>query len=183
MSKAISETLLVEKAKYNKAIKFVCVRYGNVLNSRGSIIPILHNLGKNDEIKNFNITDKNMTRFVMTLEQSVELIDYAIKKGSSGDIIIPKLISCKILDLIEIFSEIYNKPINVIGLRPGEKMLESLINETQSMRVIDGENGYKHIKPTWSNVNNVENIKDYNSKLNPLSKIELKKYLKKLNLL
>ena len=183
MCKAVSECLMVEKSKYIDNIKFVTVRYGNVLNSRGSIIPMLHKLGEDENIKNFKITHPDMTRFVMTLDQSVDLIDHALEKAESGDIVIPKLISCKITDLIEIFSEIYNKPTIVCGLRPGEKMLESLINETQSDRLLFGENGYMYIKPSYKEIKTNNEIKDYNSKLNPLSKTELYEYLNNLNLL
>jgi len=184
MSKAISESLFVEKAKYIDNIKFVVVRYGNVLNSRGSIIPILHEIGKSDEIKEFKLTDERMTRFVMTLNQSVELIEHAILYAESGDIVIPKLISCKIKDMIEIFSEIYNKPVKKIPLRPGEKLLESLINETQSLRLIQFKNHeYKYIKPPYKNIVSNCEIQDYNSRINPLTKFELKQYLYKENLI
>lgn len=183
MTKAISESLLVEKSKYIDSIKFVCVRYGNVLNSRGSIIPTLHKIGKNENIKNFKLTDERMTRFVMTLEQSVDLVEHAILHAESGDIVIPNLISCNIKDLIEIFSELYNKPIVQDKLRPGEKMLESLINSTQSMRLQFGPDGYMYIKPPYKNIMVNNDIKDYNSTINPLSKEELKKYLIDLNLL
>lgn len=184
MTKAISECLMIEKSKEVPLIKFVTVRYGNVLNSRGSIIPTLHEIGKSNTYKQYNITDNRMTRFVMTLDQSVDLIEHAILKAESGDIVIPKLISCNIKDLIEIFSERYKKPIVQSELRPGEKMLESLINETQAMRLHFGEDGYIYIKPPYKNImlENTE-IKDYNSKLNPLGKEELKSYLEKLNLL
>jgi UDP-glucose 4-epimerase len=183
MSKAISESLMVEKSKYIKDVKFVCVRYGNVLNSRGSIIPMLHEIGSNKEILNFKLTDKRMTRFVMTLEQSVDLIQHAVLNAESGDIVIPQLISCKIVDLFDIFSELYNKPIVFDKLRPGEKMLESLINETQSMRLITDSSGYMYIKPVYKNIMIDNEIKDYNSTINPLSKEELKSYLQNLNLL
>jgi UDP-N-acetylglucosamine 4,6-dehydratase len=184
MAKAISETLMIEKAKEVPNIKFVTVRYGNVLNSRGSIIPTLHEIGKSEIYKNYSITDKRMTRFVMTLDQSVDLIEHAITKGESGDIVIPKLISCKIIDLIELFSEKYNKPIIETDLRPGEKMLESLINETQAMRLYFGDDGYMYIKPPYKNImTNNNEIKDYNSKINPLEKNDLKEYLEKLELL
>jgi FlaA1/EpsC-like NDP-sugar epimerase len=183
MAKAISECLVIEKSKYIKGIKFVCVRYGNVLNSRGSIIPTLHQIGKDDSKDSFYITDDRMTRFVMTLDQSVDLVENALINGESGDVVIPKLISCTILDLIEIFSELYNKPIKRGKLRPGEKMLESLINETQSMRLVTDENGYMYIKPPYKNYMTNENIRDYNSKINPLTKFELKQYLESLGLL
>lgn len=184
MTKAASECLMIEKAKYIPSIKFVCVRYGNVLNSRGSIIPMLHKIGKNKDILNYTITNENMTRFVMTLDQSVELINHSIVCAESGDIVIPHLVSCNIKDLIEIFSEKYNKPIIKGVLRPGEKMLESLINETQSMRLLLGPDGYMYIKPPFKNIMTPETvIKDYNSTINPLSKNELKEYLNKLELL
>jgi UDP-N-acetylglucosamine 4,6-dehydratase len=175
---------MIEKAKYIPSIKFVCVRYGNVLNSRGSIIPMLHKMGKNENTTHYKLTDERMTRFVMTLEQSVNLIEHAILYAESGDVVIPQLISCVVKDLIEIFSEKYNKPIIKDKLRPGEKMLESLINETQSMRLIFGPDGYMYIKPPFKNImtNNTE-IKDYNSTINPLTKHELKEYLGTLNLL
>ena len=184
MAKAISECLMIGKAKYIPSIKFVVVRYGNVLNSRGSIIPTLHNVGKNEDYKTYSITDKRMTRFVMTLDQSVDLIEHALTKAESGDIVIPKLISCKIIDLIELFSEKYNKPIVETKLRPGEKMLESLINETQSLRLQFGEDGYMYIKPPYKDIMVTNNdIKDYNSKINPLTKLELKDFLENLSLL
>jgi UDP-N-acetylglucosamine 4,6-dehydratase len=183
MCKAISETLMVEKSFYNKNYKYVTVRYGNVLNSRGSIIPLLHRIGKDSTYKHFTLTDRNMTRFVMTLEQSVDLIDYAIKNGESGDIIIPELVSLNVKDLLEIFSELYNKPYVETKVRPGEKLLESLINETQSMRAVK-KNGYTHIKSLLSQTqeSNIE-IRDYNSKLNPVNKEQLNKILSNLNLL
>ena len=183
LTKAASECLMIEKAKYIPSIKFVCVRYGNVLNSRGSIIPMLHKLGQDENVKHFSITDRNMTRFVMTLDQSVDLVEHALIYAESGDIVIPKLISCVVIDLIEIFSELYNKPIVDGILRPGEKMLESLINETQSMRLINGQDGYIYIKPPYKNYITKENIRDYNSTINPLTKEELKKYLEYLNLI
>jgi len=184
MSKAISESLMVEKSKYISNIKFVCVRYGNVLNSKGSIIPILHELGKNPDVKSFTLTDKNMTRFVMSFEQSLDLIEYAIIKGESGDIIIPKLTSCKVSDLMEIFSEHYNKPIFVDKIRPGEKLLESLINETQSMRLFIDPSGYMHIKATYKNyVADHTFVRDYNSTINNINKSDLNNYLKSLKLI
>lgn len=184
MCKALSETLIVEKSYYVKEFKFVNIRYGNVLNSRGSIIPLLHTIGIDIQKLYFTITNDNMTRFVMTLEQSIDLIEHAILNGESGDTIIPKLISMNVKDLIEIFSEIYKKPIKNIGIKPGEKLLESLINCSQSARI--KKNGeYTHIKSIF-NFNeeiNESNLNDYNSKINPLTKEELREYLNNLKLL
>ena len=82
----------------------------------------------------------------------------------------------------KLFSEKYNKPIRVTGLRAGEKMLESLISDTQSMRLVKGEK-YLYIKPPYKNLLIMDDVKNYNSKLNPLCKEDLKTYLNKYNLL
>lgn len=181
MAKALSEKMMIEKSKYISSIKFVTVRYGNVLNSRGSIIPLLHRNGQDPTVTSFTLTHPDMTRFVMTLDQAVELINYAINEGESGDIVIPSLKSLRVIDLLEIFSEMYNKPIKVTATRPGEKLLESLINETQARTTIAIKDHY-HIRPLYKDtISNIE-IKDYNSTLNPLSKEELKIYLENLKL-
>jgi len=182
MCKAISENLMIEKAYYVKNIKWVTVRYGNVLNSNGSIIPILHRIGKDSNKPEFQLTHKDMTRFVMTLEQSVDLIEHAITFAESGDIVIPELTSMKVSDLFQIFSELYNKPIKISGLRPGEKLMESLINDTQSLRLVKNNN-YYYIKPSYHNKLFSSEQMDYNSSINPIGLDELEKYLKNLNLL
>jgi UDP-N-acetylglucosamine 4,6-dehydratase len=183
MAKALAESAIVEKSLHVLNRKFVNIRYGNVLNSRGSIIPILHEKGQDPTVKEFTLTHTEMTRFVMTLEQSVELIEHAILYGESGDTVIPELISMNLVDLMEIFSEKYGKPVRVTGLRPGEKMLESLISETQSMRLLNGPNGYKYIKAPYKNLLVLEDVKNYNSKLNPLTKEGLLTYFNKLQLI
>ena len=183
MAKALAESAIVEKSLYIPNRKFVNIRYGNVLNSRGSIIPILHEKGLDTDVKEFTLTHEDMTRFVMTLEQSVELIEYAAEFGESGDTVIPKLISLKLIDLMEIFSEKYNKPVRITGLRPGEKMLESLISETQAMRLEKKSNGYMHIKPPYKNLLIMDGVHNYNSKINPLSKEELFVYMNELKLI
>jgi UDP-N-acetylglucosamine 4,6-dehydratase len=188
MCKALSETLIVEKAHYIKCFKWLNIRYGNVLNSRGSIIPLLHSIGKDSEKTYFPLTDENMTRFVMTLSQSVDLIEHAILYGESGSTVIPKLISMRIKHLLEIFSEIYNKPIKITGSKPGEKLLESLINVSQSFR-IKKVGDYMHIKSSFDFKPDVDmkcvvlDEGDYNSRINPLDKESLRKYLIELNLI
>lgn len=183
LCKAMSETFMVEKAYYIPSIKFMNVRYGNVLNSSGSIIPLLHTIGTDSNKTHFTLTSESMTRFVMTLEQSCDLIEYAILHGESGDTIIPKLLSMNVKDLIDIFSKKYKKPVVITGLRSGEKLLESLINETQSGRmIVCGD--YTHIKSVIKYPNIINNdCKDYNSKINPLTKEELEKFLSFLTLL
>lgn len=182
MSKAICETLVVEKSKYITDIKFVCVRYGNVLNSRGSIIPILENKGLDPNCKEFTLTHPEMTRFIMTLCDSVSLIQYAIIHGSTGEIIIPKLNSMLIKDIVDIFAEKFNKPVKITGLRSGERMYESLINDTQSLKTIV-KNDYYHILPSYVKELVTEIPFEYSSKQNILNKTELKQYLDKVELL
>lgn len=182
MSKAICETLVVEKSKYVHDINFICVRYGNVLNSRGSIIPILENKGKDPECKEFTLTHPNMTRFIMTLEDSVKLIEYAILNGNTGEIVIPKLRAMYIKDLIEIFSKKYNKPIRTTGIRSGERMYETLINDTQSLKTVVGDK-YYHIIPSYNKDLVNKDPFEYSSKQEILTKDELQNYLTSVNLL
>lgn len=184
MTKAASECLMIEKVRFIPDVKFVCVRYGNVLNSRGSIIPMLHRLGQDSAVPQFTLTHPDMTRFVMTLEQSVNLIEHALLHADSGDVVIPKLISCVVSDLLDIFADLYAKPVVLGQLRPGEKMLESLINETQSMRLVHGVEGYMHIKPPYAPaLTPTPTPMDYNSTINPLSRDALRDYLSSLGLL
>lgn len=180
MSKGISEALMVQYALSDKNRKYISVRYGNVLNSRGSIIPILHEIGKNPNVHEFKLTHPDMTRFIMTLDQCVDLIDHAIKNAESGDVVTPELVSMRVNDLLDIFSEIYHKPVKIIGLRPGEKLIESLINDTQSLR-IKKHGKYTHIKPREIFEDNQQI--DYNSSMNVLSKEELKNLLNELSMI
>lgn len=183
MCKALSENLVIEKSYYNKTIKFINIRYGNVLNSNGSIIPRLHLIGKDKSKDYFELTNEDMTRFIMTLSDSVDLIEHAILNGKSGDTVISELKSMKVKDLIEIFAKKYNKEIKITGLRSDEKLLETLINETQSSRIsIYGK--YIHINSIHdNNKRDYSNMKSYNSDINPLSKDDLEIYLNRLSLL
>lgn len=182
MCKALSEKLVIEKSHYIKDVKFVVVRYGNVLNSRGSIIPILHDKGRDKDIKEFTLTHEKMTRFIMTLEESCDLIEYAIANADSGDIVIPKLKAMYIKDLFEIFSNIYNKPVTITGLRAGEKLNESLINNTQSARTIKYKN-YYHIKSNYENRILNQKLFEYSSEQDVLDVTQLQEYLEKLSLI
>lgn len=180
--KALSEKACIEKSLNCSRIKFTVVRYGNVLNSRGSIIPILHEKGKNPEFTEFTLTHKNMTRFVMTLNHSVDLIENAILTAESGDIVISPLVSMRLLDLFEIFSEKYCKPIVLTGLRSGEKMLETLINTTESSSMaIKG--GYYYIKPFYKKIYTPQVANEYSSDRNTIDKKQLIEYLTAENLL
>lgn len=155
MSKAIAERIVIDASKYSTDVHYLCVRYGNVLNSRGSIIPKFLEVAKNSHALSFQVTDRRMTRFFMTLAQSVNLIENAIRYGESGDIWIPQVPAFKISDLAQYFSTTYQKPLTDIILRPGEKLHECLVNMTEAMRTqmkdVNKER-FLIIKPCYKNV-------------------------------
>lgn len=132
MCKAISERMITSQCLAFERPRFIGVRYGNVLESRGSIIPLFRWQATNNRC--FTVTHPEMTRFVMTLDESIDLIVAAVKGAASGEIWLPKLRSMKIIDLAQIFSDRYGKPVELIGLRPGEKLHEELISESESVR-------------------------------------------------
>ena len=135
MCKRISEKLILSVSKTSKS-KYVITRYGNVLSSKGSIVPLFQKQALDLNCPHFTLTDINMTRFLMTLDESVDLIDKALKQGNSGDIWVPKLKSIKITDLANYFSLKFNKPVHIVGIRPGEKLHESLLSEEETAKAI-----------------------------------------------
>jgi UDP-glucose 4-epimerase len=150
MSKALAERVVVEKSLTIQNPKFVIVRYGNVLNSRGSLLPLFHKIGRDDERKFFGVTHPEMTRFFMRLEDAIQLIEEAMEYGESGDTFVPTVKAYRIMDIAERFSKIYNKPIKIIGIRPGEKLHECLINQLERRRTIK-EGDTAVIKPCYRN--------------------------------
>lgn len=144
MCKAIGERLYISANSMSKT-RFLCVRYGNVMESRGSIIPLYMYCAKTS--KEYFITSTAMTRFFMSLEESVKLIITAILLGKKGDTFIPVVRSGKIIDLAEIFKEKYGGKIKEIGIRPGEKIHEELINEEELRRTYELNDDYLIIKP------------------------------------
>lgn len=183
MCKALSERLITSQALSVIPLhrKYYVVRYGNVLESRGSIIPLFKYQAENSSC--LTVTDPNMTRFVMTLDQSVDLILNTFTRGTSGETWIPRLPAMKIGDLAEIFSEISGKPINIIGHRPGEKMHEDLINESESSRVYETCDKHYVIRPSWFKSENNTKQFTYTSADSVLSKQDLKKLLTDLNII
>lgn len=147
MCKAISERMIIEKSylKHLQHIDFLNVRYGNVLNSRGSIIPVC--LDKINRGEDIFLTNENMTRFFMTLEQSVNLIDNCLQYGASGDTWIPRLKSMYIKDLLTYFCDKYGKKLRTTEIRNGEKLHEDLINKIESMRAETITDKFYVIKP------------------------------------
>lgn len=142
-TKAISE-YFIQNVKSSGGTKWVAVRYGNVLNSSGSILPYLHaNKHSSDP---YTLTHLDMTRFIMTLDQSVNLIEYAIYEGKTNEIIIPHLYSIYIRDLFAIFQEEYGKAMQVTGLRCKEKIHEDLLTSSESGYTYSSANKkYYHI--------------------------------------
>ena len=182
MCKALSERLVTSQSKSNKLIKFVCTRYGNVLESRGSIIPLFKYQAENTEF--LTVTDPNMTRFVMTLDESVDLIETALHAGVSGQTWIPRLPAMRVGDLAEIFAERYNKSVKIVGLRPGEKQHEDLINLSESVRTkstIHVNKTYYVIDPAY--VSGKERAFTYTSADSVMSKEQLREHLTKLGII
>ena len=149
MCKATSERLVTSQSMSgNKHVNYLAVRYGNVLESRGSIIPLFKYQAEHAD--RITITHPDMTRFMMTLFQSVRLIQTTLEHGNSGELWIPRLPAMRIGDLAELFSELSGKPIKVIGLRPGEKMHEDLINESESVRTeLIEDRQYYRMQPAY----------------------------------
>lgn len=175
-SKALGEKYVSYVSKHLHC-KCVSVRYGNVLNSRGSIIPLLHYIGENTK-DNFKLTHEDMTRFLMTLSDSVKLINYAMDEGVTGEIVIPVLKSMKIKDLLEWFAKKFDREVETTGIRFCEKIHEELINHSESISVYS-KNGYYHIRPFNDEGKKLTEFMSYNSN-SPgfvLTKEELRLYL------
>ena len=142
--KFVSERIFTESnySKGTSRTKFICVRYGNVLESTGSVIPFFESKIKNHE--EIPLTDAAMTRFIITGEQAVDLIFNAIDMGRGGEIFVPKLPALRITDLIELLKRKHNakNPVRVIGIRPGEKIYEIMINSAEVHRTYDHRKNY-----------------------------------------
>jgi len=182
MSKAIAERMTIEKSQFVDKPKFVNVRYGNVLNSRGSVLPLFNKTGQNPKYKHFTVTDERMTRFFMTLDDSVDLIQKAISHGESGDTFIPKMKGYSILEIATIYSKAYKKSIKFVGLRPGEKLHECLINHIEIARTIDLGNVYV-IRPCYREheIETCINMEEYTSDICLESASNLEKYMELLD--
>jgi FlaA1/EpsC-like NDP-sugar epimerase len=128
MSKALGEQLVQQYPWFcGERARLLGVRYGNVINSSGSILPVLRSQAADSTRTELTLTDPDMTRFYMTLDESVQLIQDALVYGVSGEIWIPQIPSMRIRDLFEIVAEHSGKSVKVVGVRPGEKIHESLI--------------------------------------------------------
>lgn len=144
-SKAMMEKVIVAKSRTvdPEDTKICCTRYGNVMCSRGSVIPLWI-----DQIKSgspITITEPNMTRFIMSLEEAVDLVLFAFENGTSGDILVQKAPACTIRVLAQAVTELFRPghEIKVIGIRHGEKMYETLLTNEECAHAIDLGNFYR----------------------------------------
>ncbi|MDD4877231.1 MAG: polysaccharide biosynthesis protein, partial [Dehalococcoidales bacterium] len=140
MCKAIQEKLALGANEKYPETKFICTRYGNVVGSRGSVVPLFRQQMKNGGP--ITITRKDMTRFLVTLDSAVNIVFDAIRFGEAGDIYVPDLKSANIMDLAEVMIGDRKTDIEIIGIRPVEKLHEVLITEEEIPRTIKKDNYY-----------------------------------------
>ena len=131
VSKSLMEKIFVAKSRVSSKIKIIGTRYGNVMASRGSVIPLFYDQIKDN--KPITITDPKMTRFMMSLDNAVELVLYAFQNGNTGDIFVQKAPSTTIGELAETMKSIYNSNTKIknIGIRHGEKIHETLLSQEE----------------------------------------------------
>ena len=145
MTKALSEKVMIANSRNlnGTGTVFCGTRYGNVIASRGSVIPLFIEQIKAN--KPLSITDPNMTRYMMTLDEAVDLVLFAFEKGNNGDIFVQKAPACTIEILAKALLDLYNasNPINIIGTRHGEKVYETLVNREEMVRAEDLGNYYR----------------------------------------
>jgi len=167
MCKAISERIYIEYAKQQSDVKVCLVRYGNVLESTGSVIPFFKKLIE-DGKKTLPITDMRMTRFLLTLDRAVDLIDWVYRNDNShGNIAVPKVESFSIPSIAKALfmcKNIYDGEIEVVGIRPGEKLHEEMISDIEWMRTIETNDNFlitdNIIKDEYKSYNSFDSLMD-----------------------
>ena len=147
-TKLAAEKLFVQSNSYaaGTVTRFSCVRYGNVVGSRGSVIPIFIKQRQNGRL---TITDERMTRFWLTLEQGVRFVIRCIEQMHGGEVFVPKIPSTKIVDLARVIAP--EAELEVIGIRPGEKLHEVLINEDEARTTLERDDMFvvTPVQPFW----------------------------------
>ena len=145
MSKALSEKIMIAQSRNlnGTGIVFCGTRYGNVLASRGSVVPLFVSQIKNNQP--ITVTDPNMTRFLMTLEEAVELVLFAFQNGNNGDLFVKKSPATTIGILVQAVKELYNSKssVRIIGTRHAEKLYETLVNREDMVNAIDEGDFYR----------------------------------------
>ncbi|MFC7394376.1 polysaccharide biosynthesis protein [Scopulibacillus cellulosilyticus] len=186
MTKALGEKLIIHANLLPSKTKFVCVRGGNVLGTNGSVVHVFKNQIKNQGM--VGVTDLEMTRFFLTLEEAIKLLFKATDESQGGEIFVMKMPTCRIADLAEVLIEESGKKdvqIKVTGIRPGEKVHEILLSENETQTAVSFGKDYFVILPSI-NMNNIHNyykkfpafkLESYCSKDNLMSKDDIKKML------
>lgn len=144
ITKAIEEKVAVAKSRYSGDTMIACTRYGNVLCSRGSVVPLW--ISQIKEGNPITITEPKMTRFIMSLDEAIDLVLYAFEHGHSGDIFVQKAPACTIQTQAEAVCELFGgkkEDIKVIGIRHGEKLYETLLTNEECAKAIDEGNFYR----------------------------------------
>jgi UDP-glucose 4-epimerase len=169
ISKAMAEKLMVAKARTQRDSETVlcATRYGNVMASRGSVIPLFVSQLKDG--KALTLTDPNMTRFLMSLEDSVDLVLYAFEHGKQGDLFVQKAPASTVGDLAQALKELFNKdnPVRIIGTRHGEKLYESLISREEMAKAED-MGGYYRVPADNRDLNYAQYFSEGEEKLSHL---------------
>ena len=144
ITKAIEEKIAVAKSRMSGKTKICCTRYGNVMCSRGSVIPLwIDQIKAGDPI---TVTEPTMTRFIMSLEEAVDLVLFAFEHGENGDILIQKAPACSIGLQAEAVAEMFGgkkEDIRVVGIRHGEKLYETLLTNEECEKAVDMGNFYR----------------------------------------
>ena len=185
MTKAIQERVFVQANMDCPETRFICVRYGNVMASRGSVIPLFH-----EQIRSggpVTITTPEMTRFLISLDQAVDTIFAALRGGDRGETYVPRAPSARITDIVDVL--VGDRPIKtkIMGIRPGEKIHEILVSEEESHRAIK-RGDYYAIKPMLPELRSVTkdeaNLEaEYSSADDVISRPELEELLRKHRLM
>jgi UDP-glucose 4-epimerase len=144
MTKALQERIFITANIGQSRTRFLCVRYGNVISSRGSVVPLF--LDQIDRGGPITVTEERMTRFLLTLDAAVDTIFAAARTGLAGETYIPKLPSAYVMDIARALMGQRKIPIEVIGVRPGEKLDEVMVSEEEITRTIERD-GYYVIRP------------------------------------
>jgi FlaA1/EpsC-like NDP-sugar epimerase len=163
MTKAIQEKVFIAANITVPTTRFVCVRYGNVLASRGSVIPLFH-----EQIKNggpITITTEDMTRFLLPLERAVDTVLFAIENALAGETIVPRVPSSKITDVAKALIGSGDIGIKVTGIRPGEKIHEIMVSDEEAWRAYPKG---KNIEPLGEKLANIEPLGEKLANIEPL---------------
>jgi len=144
MTKAVQERIMLNLVNEKWKTKFVCVRYGNIIGSRGSVIPFFKKKIEKGEF--LPVTSFNMTRFLLRLKEAIELVFKTTIEGENGQLFVKKMPACHVIDLARAMAKAITKrkdyPIKEIGIRPGEKIHEVLVSEEEMRRVVETKNYY-----------------------------------------